>query len=207
DKSAWWRSSMWRLGAALAADGKDAEALNSYIESYKTDKPDFAKYAVVEALYRKVNGNTDGLEEKIGRDRIATVAAVQEVQPTPTPVQIVEAPLGSAPIEAPAVSGSPTPAVREAAVELSKAAPDKSAEKQKTEPAASAKIAEPITETPVTQHAVEPETKLPPKQTQLETTTEIPKPVADTKVAEAKITAPKTDRRDYVTQPENTEHT
>jgi tetratricopeptide (TPR) repeat protein len=84
DKSAWWRSSMWRLGAALAADGKDAEALNAYIESYKTDKPDFGKYAVVEALYRKVNGTTDGLEAKIGPGRVAILQTTPEIAPAPT---------------------------------------------------------------------------------------------------------------------------
>ncbi|HVF30660.1 MAG TPA: hypothetical protein VNA22_06795, partial [Pyrinomonadaceae bacterium] len=83
DKSAWWRSSMWRLGAALAADGKDSEALNSYIESYKTDKPDFAKYAVVEALYKKVNGSLDGLEAKLGPERVLAGPGATEVAAAP----------------------------------------------------------------------------------------------------------------------------
>lgn len=76
---------MWRLGAALAADGKDAEALNAYIESYKTDKPDFGKYAVVEALYRKLNGTVDGLEAKIGPERVAILQTSPEIAPAPTP--------------------------------------------------------------------------------------------------------------------------
>lgn len=83
--SAWWRSSMWRLGASLAAEGKDADALNAYIESYRTDRPDFAKYSVVEALYRKVNGSIDGLEAKIGRDRMPDVAIAPPGQPSETP--------------------------------------------------------------------------------------------------------------------------
>ena len=66
EKSAWWRASVWRLGSALAADGKDKEALDSYIKSYVIDKPDGARYAAIEALYRKVYGNADGLEAKIG---------------------------------------------------------------------------------------------------------------------------------------------
>jgi tetratricopeptide (TPR) repeat protein len=85
DKSAWWRSSMWRLGAALAADGKDTEALSSYIESYKTDKPDFGKYAVVESLYRKVNGTTDGLEAQIGAERVAIISVLPEITNPATP--------------------------------------------------------------------------------------------------------------------------
>jgi tetratricopeptide (TPR) repeat protein len=85
DKSAWWRSGMWRLGAALAAEGKDADALNAYIESYKTDKPDFAKYAVVEALYKKVNGSVDGLEARIGPERVMAGGGATDIATLPTP--------------------------------------------------------------------------------------------------------------------------
>ena len=70
DKSAWWRASMWRLGAALAADGKEKEALDSYLQSYKTDKPDLAKFLVVEATYKRVKGTDEGLDTAIGKDRM-----------------------------------------------------------------------------------------------------------------------------------------
>lgn len=67
EKSAWWRSSLWRLGAALEADGKQAEALDNYIKAYTdSEQPDPVKYIVIEALYQKVNGNAEGLEQKIG---------------------------------------------------------------------------------------------------------------------------------------------
>lgn len=89
EKSAWWRATMWHLGAAQAAEGKDKEALESYIGSYSIDKPDGLRYLLVESLYKKVHGNTDGLQEKIG----------------PNPVQIEEKP---APAETPKVE--PTPA-------------------------------------------------------------------------------------------------
>lgn len=116
DKSAWWRSSMWRLGAALAADGKDAEALDAYIESYKTDKPDFGKYAVVESLYRKVNGSTDGLEAKIGADRVAIMRPLTDV--TASPTQTPDAtPAGSA------TANQPTPITNEPPVSEPKAEP------------------------------------------------------------------------------------
>lgn len=75
EKSAWWRSAMWRLGAALEAHGKDRDALDSYIKSYKIDKPDPARYAVIENLYRKLNGNTEGLEAEIGPVPTAPVVA------------------------------------------------------------------------------------------------------------------------------------
>ncbi len=75
DKSAWWRSSVWRLGIALEADGKDKEALENYIRSYKIDKPDVGRYFTVENLYRKINGSTDGLEAQIGPNPLPVFAA------------------------------------------------------------------------------------------------------------------------------------
>lgn len=95
DKSAWWRSSMWRLGAALEADGKDKEALDSYIKSYVTDRPTVWKYGTIEALYRKVNGSTDGLEEKIGANPLTAAStpqpAVQPPAAAPTPAVVSSA--------------------------------------------------------------------------------------------------------------------
>ncbi len=44
EDSNWWRSSMWRLGAALEADGKTKEALENYIKSYKSGETNPAKY-------------------------------------------------------------------------------------------------------------------------------------------------------------------
>ncbi|MEJ7623632.1 MAG: hypothetical protein WKF34_06535 [Pyrinomonadaceae bacterium] len=65
-ESAWWRSSTWRLARALAQTGKDAEALEWYVKSYKGSAPNGFSYGVIEAIYKKVNGTTDGLEAKIG---------------------------------------------------------------------------------------------------------------------------------------------
>jgi hypothetical protein len=98
DKSAWWRSSMWKLGAALQADGKEAEALDSYIKSYKVDKPDVTKYAIVETLYRKLKGSADGLEAQIGANPLPVVAIQKTestdpktgVSPTPDPAVIAK---------------------------------------------------------------------------------------------------------------------
>lgn len=82
EKSAWWRSSMWRLGAALEADGKDKDALDSYIKSYPTDAPDGLKYIIIESLYKKVNGSTDGLETKIGVKPASAFTASNEIVKT-----------------------------------------------------------------------------------------------------------------------------
>lgn len=95
EKSAWWRSSMWRLGAALEAEGKQAEALDSYIKSYTDGEPDAAKYLIIEALYRKINGNTDDLARKIGakpalvtdsNSQSQAVAQTNTTKPETTPV-------------------------------------------------------------------------------------------------------------------------
>ncbi|MEJ7848422.1 MAG: tetratricopeptide repeat protein [Pyrinomonadaceae bacterium] len=81
DKSAWWRSSVWRLGLALEADGKDKEALDNYVRSYKTDKPDIGKYITVENLYKKINGGTDGLEAQIGPNPLPNFAPIKPENP------------------------------------------------------------------------------------------------------------------------------
>ena len=140
---------MWRLGAALAADGKETEALTSYIESYKTDKPDYAKYAVVEALYKKLNGNTDGLEEMIGRERVALTPAIQEIRPNPIPspspdTSPASVPAATSETALPATDSStsvspasvaPTPAATTAAAPDAAARPDPTADQKDIAPA------------------------------------------------------------------------
>ena len=61
-----WREAQWHLGAALEADGKQQQALLYYMKSYVTGLPDPIRRAIVESLYRKVNGSLEGLDEKIG---------------------------------------------------------------------------------------------------------------------------------------------
>jgi tetratricopeptide (TPR) repeat protein len=60
------QAALWHLGTALAASGNQQEALTYYYKSYKSGLPDPVRRAVIEALYRKVNGSLDGLDEKIG---------------------------------------------------------------------------------------------------------------------------------------------
>jgi len=83
-----WRESMWHLGAALEADGKNPQALLYYMKSYVTGVPDPIHRAIIEALYRRVNGSLDGLDEKIGPSPFATApapAASPTPAATPTP--------------------------------------------------------------------------------------------------------------------------
>jgi tetratricopeptide (TPR) repeat protein len=60
------RTSLWHLGAALERQDKKAEALSYYIKSYNSGEIDPVRRAVIEQLYRKVNGSLEGLDERIG---------------------------------------------------------------------------------------------------------------------------------------------
>ena len=77
-----WRSSMWHLGAALEANGKNDQALLYYIKSYVNGPPDQARRSIIENVYKKVNGTLDGLEDKIGP---GFNAASTSPSPTPSP--------------------------------------------------------------------------------------------------------------------------
>jgi hypothetical protein len=83
--SAWWRSTTWRLGSALALEGKDAEALDFYIRSYKGGQPDPFKYGVIETLYKRVNGSEEGLEAKVGAKPADSAFGQTVAQATPAP--------------------------------------------------------------------------------------------------------------------------
>ncbi len=89
EKSAWWHSSNWRLGDALEAGGKSKEALDAYIEGYNTEAPDSTKRLIIEGLYQRVNGSTEGLDQIIGaKPQIAgqeTTAQIVKPVETPTP--------------------------------------------------------------------------------------------------------------------------
>jgi len=94
--SAWWRSATWNLGTSLAAEGKDQEALDAMISSYKIDKPNLSRYIAIESLWQKVKGNRDGLEEKIGPNPLPTFTTVATeskppaAEPVPTPAVAAE---------------------------------------------------------------------------------------------------------------------
>jgi tetratricopeptide (TPR) repeat protein len=110
DKSAWWRSSMWHLGTALEADGKEPEALDAYIKSYSIDKPDLGRYTTIETLYKRLNGSTEGLEAKIGRNPVAPPPSAQEVAKNAEPTREANVIPPNLPIALP-VATTPTPEV------------------------------------------------------------------------------------------------
>jgi tetratricopeptide (TPR) repeat protein len=115
--SAWWRNANWRLGNALEAGGKNEQALEAYYKGYVGSMSDPIKYAIVESLYKRVRGDTNGLEQRIGPNPIASIARteaepavpVQSAVPVPEPTP--SATPESAPVKAEesAVSQSPSP--------------------------------------------------------------------------------------------------
>lgn len=87
--SSWWRTSTWQLASALDAAGQNAEAIELYYKSYRSGAADPIKYSVIESLYRRINGNADGLEAKIGANPLNVATTEPEVtEPQPkTPVE------------------------------------------------------------------------------------------------------------------------
>jgi tetratricopeptide (TPR) repeat protein len=61
-----WRNTLWHLGVVLEQTGRNDEALESYIQSYTAGERDSVRRSVIERLYRKVKGSTDGLEDRVG---------------------------------------------------------------------------------------------------------------------------------------------
>lgn len=82
--SAWWRSSMWRLGAALQTEGKEKEALDVYLRSHPKEALDSARYGIIETLYQKVNGSLDGLDARLGSKSAApAIVSAAQIKATP----------------------------------------------------------------------------------------------------------------------------
>lgn len=208
DKSAWWRSSMWRLGAALEADGKEKDALDSYLKSYPKDNPDGGKYAVIESLYKKLNGNTDGLEAKIGQKPASafTETVAQNVekpteQPTVTPESKPETQT-----EKPTETSekiAPTPeSISEVKSEVSptpepKATPENPVTPQPT-PTETPKIEPTPTETPITETKSETSTEKTP-EVKTEPKPEV-QPVAETTPQPTPKVSPSPESKQNVTE-------
>jgi tetratricopeptide (TPR) repeat protein len=80
-----WRNTLWHLGAALEQTGRNDEALESYIQSYNAGERDPVRRSVIEKLYRKVKGSTDGLEDRVGPSvSVATGQVAENTLPSAT---------------------------------------------------------------------------------------------------------------------------
>lgn len=81
ENSAWWRTAEWHLGTTLEATGNNQqEALAAYLKGYNPKAPNPVQRAILEALYRKVNGSLEGLDAKIG----AAASATEQLKPEGT---------------------------------------------------------------------------------------------------------------------------
>jgi hypothetical protein len=99
------QNALWHLGAALERQDKKEEALGYYIKSYNAGSPDVVRRAVIEQLYRKINGSLEGLEERIGAASQSAVNAPMTASPEPTPAATPE--VAANPAAEPSVSPSP----------------------------------------------------------------------------------------------------
>lgn len=99
EKSSFWRASMWRLGIAYDASGNTKEALDAYLKTYSDTQPDPIRRAAIEAAYRKVNGNIEGLDKLIGAppEGYVSVQTAAEI-PQTAPQESVK-PIETAPAE------------------------------------------------------------------------------------------------------------
>lgn len=168
EKSAWWRSTKWRLGNVLAAQGKDAEALDQYTGSYDSEKPDIVKYLVIESLYRKANGGIDGLEAKIG--------------PSPLPRTETDSPANQA--ETPVPQATPV------------SSSDLPAETKKVEPETVVDAQKSASEPPLIPAQEPPKTEAPPKEPSTEQTkTETPIEKEPAKIESSAETDPKPEEK------------
>jgi uncharacterized membrane protein YgcG/Flp pilus assembly protein TadD len=110
------RASLWRLGAALDRQDQKAEALTYYIKSYNTGEPDPVRRAVIEQVYRKVNGSLAGLDERIGPTATAeSVPVTTPEKKSETPAPAVSSPdtittVATAPVSDASVTPAPNPA-------------------------------------------------------------------------------------------------
>lgn len=204
--SAWWRSATWNLGTSLAAQGSEKEGLDAMISSYKADKPHVGRYLVIESLYRKVNGNLDGFEEKVGPNPLpnftsgaqapietkssAETAAAPPGEPEPKKAENTETKLPTALPAESAANPETSPSPEPSPVQLTTPQTEKSPipESKKTEPSPSPSVVpppetaaspEPKTETKAEIQNIKSETPLEPTPAKTEAeqkSEEIPKP-------------------------------
>ncbi|HVF41790.1 MAG TPA: hypothetical protein VM936_02195 [Pyrinomonadaceae bacterium] len=83
ENSLYWRNALWRLGTALAANKEPAEALDAYVKSYDAATSDPTRRAVIEGLYRKLNGSLAGLDVLLGAARPTRPARATSSLPAP----------------------------------------------------------------------------------------------------------------------------
>jgi Flp pilus assembly protein TadD len=102
-----WRTALWHLGAALEQTDQKQEALDYYIKSFNAGDPDPTRRAVIEQLYKKLNGSLDGLDQKITGGGFITTAT--EPASAPATAAATSDPPAAAAVPTPSPETSPSP--------------------------------------------------------------------------------------------------
>jgi tetratricopeptide (TPR) repeat protein len=185
EKSAWWRSSTWKLGAALEAAGKHSEALDMYIKNYQNSEPSAVKYSIIETLYQRVKGNLDGLDRQIGvrpispgeiasrpnettPETVAQNTEITKTEPEEVPATVeTTTPIEPTPEASPEISPEATP-------EVSVKPETKETPSVEPEPTPTAEATPETTETPAVKPeetpTASPSPKSSPENTEIKTT-------------------------------------
>lgn len=100
ENTGWWRTALWHLGAALEASGNETDALASYLQSYDKAVPDEGRRAIIERLYRKLNGSLSGLEEKLGTAPSASNTQAGAMKEVPTTDAVTDSTKSEGPVKA-----------------------------------------------------------------------------------------------------------
>ncbi|MCI0524634.1 MAG: tetratricopeptide repeat protein [Acidobacteria bacterium] len=82
------RRALWRLATVKETEGELKEALDLYVAGYEAPTAGSeidVNRAVIESLYRKINGSLDGLNERLGIGAAASVAQVGAAEPATRP--------------------------------------------------------------------------------------------------------------------------
>lgn len=172
ENSIWWKAAQWHLGTALDASGNQRDALAAYVRSYRIGTRDPVRLAVIESLYRRINGSLDGLERLLTAPDAPAVAANRTGQPTTTNTPQVAATTtdDSSLVKVAAPEPTPTPAETTTANDTTTPA--------NTSPTPQPTPAETPTPTPTSNETTPPTTTTieTPSPTPTPTTTESPAP-------------------------------
>jgi len=134
------RTSLWHLGAALDRQDKKAEALSYYIKSYNSGEPDSVRRAVIEQVYRKVNGSLAGLDERIGPAPVGQLGEQTNATGSAANKPNSAAQSASSPAEAPATIPAPAIPTGETTTPALSPSPSPDSQVTKTETAPSSEV-------------------------------------------------------------------
>ncbi|REJ79331.1 MAG: hypothetical protein DWQ47_00900 [Acidobacteria bacterium] len=106
--SAWLRAVHWKMGTVFESLEKDSDALENYLTSYRGGEPNEDRMAVIERVYAKIYGNTQGLEARLSGEEVRTEAASLFLKDPPKSEVVPESTVEDSPAEETDSIGSET---------------------------------------------------------------------------------------------------